>query len=248
MIKTKLSLAEKITLTYVLLIVLIAFALFFFSPASLDVYLEEDGIIEWLTVFGLLAGFIVCLSRFFKFLKIRGWWFLTVTLVLSLLLFMAAGEEISWGQRILGIKSSEYFLKHNAQGETNLHNLVVNGVKINKLIFSILLIAVLAIYLAILPILYKTNRSIKSFIDKSGVPVPKPYQILSFLLLFGLSQLLKHDRNSELLECGFAALFFLIIAFPLNDNLFRTTKKRLITLLLHDKTGWQECLQKVDIR
>ena len=98
MIKTKLSLAEKITLAYVVLIVLIAFALLFFNPASLDVYLEEDGIVEWLTVFGLLAGFIVCLSRFFRFLKTKNWWFLTVTLVLGLLLFMAAGEEISWGQ------------------------------------------------------------------------------------------------------------------------------------------------------
>jgi hypothetical protein len=226
MIKTKLSLTEKITLAYVVLIVLIAFAFFFFNPASLDVYLEEDGIIEWLTVFGLLAGFIVCFLRFFRFLKTKNWWFLTITLVLGLLLFMAAGEEISWGQRILGIKSSGYFLKNNAQGETNLHNLVVNGVKINKLVFSTILISVLAIYLAILPILYKTRKGIKSFIDKSGVPVPKPYQILGFLLLFGLSQLLNHDRNAELLEGGFAALFFLIIAYPLNRELFQKEPKK----------------------
>jgi hypothetical protein len=225
MIKTKLSPTEKITLAYVVLIVLIAFAFFFFNPPSLDVYLEEDGIVEWLTVFGLLAGFIICLLRFFRFLKTKNWWFLTVTLVLGLLLFMAAGEEISWGQRILGIKSSEYFLKNNAQGETNLHNLVVNGVKINKLVFSVILIAVLAIYLAILPVLYKTHKGIKNFIDKSGIPVPKPYQILSFLLLFGLSQLLKHDRNAELLEGGFAALFFLIISFPLNKELFEKEQK-----------------------
>jgi hypothetical protein len=225
MTKTKLSSTEKLTLGCVLLVVVIAFALFFFHPSSLDIYLEEDGIVEWLTVIGLLAGFIVCISRFFKLLKLKNWWFLTVTLVLGLLLFMAAGEEISWGQRILGIRSSEYFLKHNAQGETNLHNLVVNGVKINKLIFSTILIAVLAIYLAILPILYKTNKAIKNFLDKSGVPVPKPYQILSFLLLFGLSQLLKHDRNSELLECGFSALFYLIIYFPVNKEVFEPEQK-----------------------
>jgi hypothetical protein len=225
MTKTKLSSTERLTLGYVLLVVLIAFALFFFHPSSLDIYLEEDGIVEWLTVVGLVAGFIVCISRFFKLLKLKSWWFLTVTLVLGLLLFMAAGEEISWGQRILGIRSSEYFLNHNAQGETNLHNLVVNGVKINKLIFSTILIAVLAIYLAILPILYKTNKAIKNFLDKSGMPVPKPYQILSFLLLFGLSQLLKHDRNSELLECGFAALFFLIIYFPVNKEVFEPEEK-----------------------
>ena len=141
----KLSLTEKITLVLILLILLAAFALFYLNYASLDVYLEEDGLVEWLTVAGLLAGFFLCINRFIKFLRIKNWWFLTVNLLVGLLLFMAAGEEISWGQRILGIKSSEYFLKHNAQGETNIHNLVVNGVKINKLVFSTILIAVLGI-------------------------------------------------------------------------------------------------------
>ena len=52
--------------------------------------------------------------------------------------------------------------------------------------------------------------------NNSGVPVPRLYQIISFLLVFAVSGLLKHDRNPELLECGAAALFFLIIYNPLN--------------------------------
>ncbi len=198
-----------------------AFAFFFFNPSLLDVYLEEDGAVEWLTVTGLLAGFCVCIYRFINLFRVKNWWFLTITLILGILLFIAAGEEISWGQRILGIKSSEYFLKNNAQGETNIHNLVVNGVKINKLVFSTILIAALGIYLVVLPLLYKTNNKIKKFVDNSGVPVPGFYQIISFLFVFAIAQLLKHDRNSELLESGAAALFFLIIYAPLNKNLFR---------------------------
>jgi hypothetical protein len=38
-------------------------------------------------------------------------------------LFFVAMEEISWGQRILGAESPEFFKKHNAQGELTLHNL-----------------------------------------------------------------------------------------------------------------------------
>jgi len=215
-----LSLLEKWILALTLIILLIAFGLLYFNPASLDTYLGEDGIVEWLTVGGLLAGSLVCFNRFIALFKKKNWWFLVVTFVLGILLFIAAGEEISWGQRILGIKSSEYFLKNNAQGETNIHNLVVNGVKINKLVFSTILIAVLAIYLVIIPILYKTNKSVKTVMDNSGVPIARLYQIISFLIVFGISGLLKHDRNPELLECGAAALFFLIISFPVNKFIY----------------------------
>ena len=214
------SLLEKWILALTLIILLIAFGLLYFNPASLDTYLGEDGIVEWLTVGGLLAGSLVCFNRFIALFKKKNWWFLVVTFVLGILLFIAAGEEISWGQRILGIKSSEYFLKNNAQGETNIHNLVVNGVKINKLVFSTILIAVLAIYLVIIPILYKTNKSVKTVMDNSGVPIARLYQIISFLIVFGISGLLKHDRNPELLECGAAALFFLIISFPINKFIY----------------------------
>ena len=217
---SKLSLLEKWILALTLIILLIAFGLLYFNPASLDTYLGEDGIVEWLTVGGLLAGSLVCFNRFIALFKKKNWWFLVVTFVLGILLFIAAGEEISWGQRILGIKSSEYFLKNNAQGETNIHNLVVNGVKINKLVFSTILIGVLAIYLVLIPILYKTNKSVKNFMDNSGVPIARLYQIISFLIVFGISGLLKHDRNPELLECGAAALFFLIISFPVNKFIY----------------------------
>ena len=54
-------------------------------------------------------------------------------------LFFGAGEEISWGQRIFHIESSKFFNENNSQKETNLHNMIVDGVKLNKLIFSNLL-------------------------------------------------------------------------------------------------------------
>ena len=99
--------------------------LYFSDLDAFIVYTEEDGSVEWLTVLGLLLGSAVCITRFLKLRKERSWWFLTVVLGLGILMFAAAGEEISWGQRILGIRSSEFFIENNAQGETNFHNLVV---------------------------------------------------------------------------------------------------------------------------
>jgi len=48
-----------------------------------------------------------------------------VYLVLALLFFFGAGEEISWGQRIFGFKTPEPLAQVNKQDELNLHNLSV---------------------------------------------------------------------------------------------------------------------------
>src|SRR5687768_16499354 len=102
MVKNKITPVEKITFGSILIITIIAFAFLFFNQPFLDIYLGEDGIVEWLTVAGLFLGFAICAYRFVKLLQQRNWWFLIVLFVLGLLLFIAAGEEISWGQRILG--------------------------------------------------------------------------------------------------------------------------------------------------
>jgi cell division protein FtsW (lipid II flippase) len=217
----KISILEKITLLLVSIILLIGYILFYTNVQNFEIYVREDGIVEWLTVVGLLAGCLVCLSRFVKLFKHKNWWFLTVILLLAILLFFVAGEEISWGQRILGIKSPEFFVEENSQHEMNFHNLVINGIKINKLVFSFGLIVMLAIYLGVMPILYYKNNKIKNFLNASGVPIPRLYQTISFVLLFIITSLLHHEKNSELLECGAALLFFLIVFAPKNKSIFQ---------------------------
>lgn len=219
--KTAFSVTEKIILLLVLAILATGYYLFYTNVLRFEKFVEEDGLVEWLTVLGLLMGCVVCIARFLSLKKIKKWWFLTVVLGLGILLFFAAGEEISWGQRILGIQSSEFFKANNAQGETNLHNLIVGGVKLNKLIFSIGLSVVLGIYLIAFPLLYQRNNKIKSWIDYSGIPVPRAYQVIAIAVLFILTQLIPHGKNAEILEAGIALLFFLIIQYPKNSFVFR---------------------------
>ncbi len=138
MSKFNLSVTVKFILGLVLLVLIPGFYLFFTAVPKFEQYVQEDGIVEWLTVLGLLLGSFVCFIRFAKLLRKKSTWFLFVTFGLGLFLFFAAGEEISWGQRIFGISTPEYFKENNAQQETNLHNLVVGGVKLNKLIFSVI--------------------------------------------------------------------------------------------------------------
>lgn len=218
----KLLAVEKIILFLVLAILAAGYILFYTDLPRFEAYVREDGIVEWMTVLGLILGCITCIGRFITLRKHKSPWFLFVTLALALLLFFAAGEEISWGQRIFNIQSSEFFREKNSQGETNLHNLVVSGVKINKIIFSIGLVAAMAIYLVVLPLLY-SKRSVKNFVDKSGIPLPRAYQVISILLLFGITSLLAHEKRAELLEAGITLLFFLIIRYPANKQVFQKT-------------------------
>jgi hypothetical protein len=226
MAKRKLSAMESIILVAGIIVLAAGFFLYFADRSGFDQYVQEDGIVEWITVAGLLAGSIVCFSRFKKLFFKRGTWFLVITVFLALFLFFSSGEEISWGQRIFGIKSPEYFEKNNAQHETNLHNLVVSGVKINKLVFSLMLVIGLCVYLAILPVLYQKNFTIKKALDAAGVPVPQLYQAIGFLVLFVLTSLIPHGKKAELLEGVGSLLFFLIMLYPKNKEIFDTNYSR----------------------
>ena len=46
-----------------------------------------------------------------------------MVLAWALLMFVFMGEEISWGQRILGFGTPEVLMEINHQQEFNLHNI-----------------------------------------------------------------------------------------------------------------------------
>ncbi len=138
-----------------------------------------------------------------------------------IIFFFCRGEEISWGQRIFGIKTPKYFEEHNAQDEMNIHNLVVDGEKLNKIIFSQLLSVLIGIYLVLLPILYMRNAAVKKFIDRAGVPVARLYQIIMAAAVFLLTAICPSGKAPEMLEFGICFTFLLIVAYPCNRHVFR---------------------------
>ncbi|MBA2330179.1 MAG: hypothetical protein H0V91_11230 [Flavisolibacter sp.] len=216
----KLFKTEIVVLSIIFLAFVTGFILLKINVPFFETFTVEDGLIEWLTVIGLLAGSFTCFSRFIKLRKEKKWMFLTATFFLGIILFFAAGEEISWAQRLLGLQSPEYFQKHNTQGETNFHNLVLGGVRINRWIFSFLLIFVMSIYIIVVPLLYKRKKWMQNFVRYFGIPLPKTYQIISFILMFLASEMMNHEKRAELVEFGTAFLLFLVVAYPLNKEDF----------------------------
>jgi hypothetical protein len=184
------------------------------------VYTVEDGFIEWMTVLPLLLVIFLSGYRFSVLYRHRRLPFLLALLGLMLLCFFAAGEELSWGQRFLNRESPAFFRAHNSQKETNLHNLVISGKSIYLIIFSRLLIFVMAFYLVVLPFLYARKPKIKAFINSLAVPIPKLYQIIAFFLVFGLISLCPSGKRAELLEFSSCFLILLIVAYPRNPEIF----------------------------
>ncbi len=222
----KIKRVEKIILSFVAICILIGVIWARLNDGSFKhYYVREDHFIEWMQFIGLAAGAFLCYYRTWMLRHKRSVIFLLATVVLGSLFFFGAGEEISWGQRIFGVQSSEFFMKHNAQGETNLHNLVVGGVKINKLVFGLILSIVVGIYFLILPVLYRKCSWCKKWINRLAMPLPTWLHIVSYLLVFGLSELTKSGKRGELLEFGGIWVFFLMLLYPLNREIYYQKEK-----------------------
>jgi len=86
----------------------------------------EDGVVEYLTALGFLISGIVALlltrkRNFFSNSLVKNV-FIAGCVLVGISLMFVAGEEISWGQRLLGIDTPEAIAEQNRQGEINLHN------------------------------------------------------------------------------------------------------------------------------
>ncbi|WP_396589106.1 hypothetical protein [Bermanella sp. R86510] len=183
---------------------------------------REDGPVEWVTVFALLGAVVLCIHRVITLRKQKNMIFVLVWSMLAALAFFGAGEEISWGQRILGIESPEWFEQNNAQKETNLHNLVVGDTKINKLIFSTGLALALLVYLIGFSIAYRKSEGFKRFAEYFAVPIAKLHHVVAWISVAIIAEVIIKDvgRSSELFEAGAAVVFLLNITFPYNRDSF----------------------------
>jgi hypothetical protein len=138
---------------------------------------QEDAPMEWATfaAFALAALLHAYEARrrrdhTLSFLFLMG---------LALFCFLFAGEEISWGQRVAGYQSPEYFLANNYQQELNFHNVIPTDLR--KLVLQAIMLG----YGVLLPLLalFKTPRA---QLDKFGVVCPPAAMAPSFAACFAL--------------------------------------------------------------
>ncbi len=151
-----------------------------------------------------------------------------------LLCFVACGEEVSWGQRILGIETPEYIAKHNKQGEFNLHNLYVLSSKTGLRDFlrtgefsydqifnaQTLFKIFIGTYFLVLPLI-SLNAQAKGTLISLGYVVPEKYSLTCFWLEVTLihvtflfqTQPLKLYNNTEIVEMLFSYVVLSYVLF-----------------------------------
>lgn len=123
-----------------------------------------------------LAALGVFASLSLRFVRQKKWLAITVVVVLALVLFVMAGEEISWGQRAFQWHTTGYFAEHNKQDETNLHNLATQLFQ-NALFFAgFILLVVLPFIHDRLAALFRKVKALNSLVDF----LPQPWMMVAF--------------------------------------------------------------------
>lgn len=207
------------TILYILIAVsLLAIASYYFAEPFYHKMVAEDGPFENLTALGLLAISVFSLARLIRQRKERNKYWIILNILIVLGAFFGFGEEISWGQRIFSIESGDYFIQNNLQGETNLHNLEIGGVNINKLIFSQGLVIVFGFYFVLSLFLYKRWERFKSLVDLFGVQLPR---LRHSILLFACTVpilIVPEQRIWELWEAIFVIILLMVFIDPWNEK------------------------------
>lgn len=185
-------------------------------------YTVEDGFIEWLTVIALTSTMVVCFRRAWLLRQQAKPLFLIMTVLFGFAFLFGAGEEISWGQRLLGVESPQFFKDYNAQGETNFHNTIINDTKINKLVFGKGVGILLVFYMAVFIPLYHYQPAMKKLVDRFAIPIATNYQIAAYIIALLVIQIgMESSKKGELLEFALTHIFLLNFAFAYNKNIFR---------------------------
>lgn len=222
---------------YIVLIILalvLSYSVFYFLKPSLVFDLtEEDNFFECLTAISLFLAFAFCLNLF---LKTKNIFFL----LLSLLFMFGAGEEISWGQRILGFKTPEMMGELNVQKEFNFHNIELfntadkhGGTKsgLSRLFeVNFLFRLFMMVYGIVLPFFVFHIRPIRSLTEKIKLPVP-PIAIGIFFLVNWFVFRMLHvyytgvkdevmfvSADSEIFECLGAFILFVVSIYFYRDR------------------------------
>jgi len=217
---------EKIVVSHLMVLFGLGMLLAIINQPYFDqVYTVEDGVLEWLTVMMFGQTATVCWMRAWRLRGVKPAHFILVLCVTGFVFIFGLGEELSWGQRLFDWESSSFFVENNAQGESNLHNLIIGDEKVNKWVFGKGIAIFFITYLAVLVPLYSKTNKVKAVVDRLAIPIPKPYQAWALLgILIGVELIIKTFsetlRRGEMTEFAASVVVMLIVLFPKNAEMF----------------------------
>ncbi len=220
---------------YILLIVLAiiaSYGVYKYCSVSLIIRLsEENALFELSTA---LFFFISSVILFLLFRSTKNIFFI----LLSVIFFVGAGEEINWGQHLMHFSTPNYLNKINVQNEFNFHNIEIfntgnfDGSKksgLERLLEINFLFRLFCLFYGIvIPFLIIQSKTISNFIHKIKMPTPKlsigVFFIINWFVYKLVLMILPKGNNiyyyltaSEIFEC-IQAFIFLCISYEYYRN------------------------------
>ncbi|MBC8052763.1 MAG: hypothetical protein H7Y13_06835 [Sphingobacteriaceae bacterium] len=203
---------------YLFPILVIIFAIFYLTNEPLyREFISEDHFVEWLTfLFLILTGFssAILANRIKHRHNYLHWFFI----VFSGFCILAGFEEISWGQRVFDVETTEFFQRHSDQKEINLHNTFQGTVGIKTKHIALL---AMFIYGVLLPWREKKGDQHVEWLKAHYLIIPPLFLIPGFLMATALMLDFQTGYEEEIGEFFFSICFFLMIQW--NHRLFKTT-------------------------
>ena len=208
----------KILAVFLIVTIVFSCITYYFNFEFYQFLVQEDGLIENITAITLLICAILLLVRLFRVGRSKNTKWLVFNIALVVVLILGFGEEISWGQRIFAIESNDFFLRNNMQEETNLHNLKVYDVSLNRVLFAFIIPLVLGLYFLLSLYLYKSSKFARNFGDEYGIQIPKIKHTILLLVVSGLVFTVSDPDKWELWEGLFPLIFLLVFLEPYNSK------------------------------
>jgi tetratricopeptide (TPR) repeat protein len=148
------------------LLIVVVFLLYFSLPVTYTRLIAEDNWGEYTTFAGLMIAWPLLAYLFFSSKsKKRDFWLA----LLAIGSFLIAMEEISWGQRLLGVPTPTFIKAANFQGEITFHNIrAISPDALTCLIVSV----GFAVYGFILPVLVSLVLPVRDIVQRVNLPLP----------------------------------------------------------------------------
>ena len=172
---------SKIVIGAYTILTVIVLGIYVRLPGLFFTLVQEDQLVEWVTFWCYFAASLLFLVVFYYRHAHDGkfeWFFI----FLALGCFFVAGEEISWGQRLIGFGTPEVMARYNYQNEFNFHNLGEWGRNLPRRLYMVSLF----LYLIVLPYLRHVSGWIRTTLDKWGVAIPPKILIVPFFCSLSL--------------------------------------------------------------
>jgi len=162
-------------------------ALVLFTLWSIYLYVYNQPLLAWITredsvsqSVSAICYLVAACIFFVEWIQGR---FRNIFMLGYALLFLAVGgEEISWGQRIIGVQTPEALMELNVQKETNLHN--IDGIHQHVRVIGLLVVLIIAV---LMPLTERWIMSIRRLYSRLMIPIVPlwtlPLTILAFLFM-----------------------------------------------------------------